>query len=213
MTQNHHRSVHPAPQLEIVPASRADTEPAAAVLAEAFATDPHVVDLLPHGDVLEALTLLWRRVVRETFAAGGHVYLAVPPGEDRPLGAALWAAPGTRVSLSRMLPGVATYARIFRTRFPDALATEYLTQRAQPTSPHWYLKALATVPPAQGTGVGSRLLEDRLLEIDRQHAGAYLEASTTGLVPYYERFGFRSRGPIACRGTVPAIGMWRPPAD
>lgn len=213
MTQNRNRSVHPLPRIEIVPASRADTERAVAVFAEAFATDPHVVGLLPHGDVLEALTLLWRRIVRETFAAGGHVYLAVSAGEDRPLGAALWDAPGTRVSFLRMLPGVVTYARIFRSRFPDALATEHLTQRAQPTSPHWYLKALATVPRAQGTGVGSRLLEDRLMGIDREHAGAYLEASTTELVPYYERFGFRSRGPIACRGTVPAIGMWRPPAD
>ncbi|WP_423445448.1 GNAT family N-acetyltransferase [Kocuria sp. KSNUG] len=213
MTQNSNRPVQPVPQLEIVPASRADTDRTAAVLAEAFATDPHVVGLLPHGDVLEALTLLWRRIIREAFAAGGHVYLAVRPGEERPLGAALWTAPGTKVSFPRMLPGVVSYARIFRTRFPDALATELLTQRAQPTSPHWYLKALATAPGAQGTGVGSRLLEDRLADIDRQHAGAYLEASTTDLVPYYERFGFRSRGPVACRGTVPAIGMWRPPAD
>lgn len=209
------KQMTPAPgtqPVEIVPASPSDAAGAAATLAEAFAGDAHVLGLLPRGEVTGSLTRLWRRIVHETFEAGGHVYLAVGEDRSRPEGVALWEAPESKVHLSQMLPGLLSYARVFRGRIADACITEFLTQRAHPRAPHWYLKALGTLPRAQGTGIGTRLLEDRLVAIDREHAGTYLEASTERLVPYYERFGFASRGPVPCRGTVPAVGMSRPPA-
>ncbi|WP_270259167.1 GNAT family N-acetyltransferase [Kocuria marina] len=198
-------------QIDILPAAAADTQRAAATLARAFSVDPHVVGLLPPGDVIGSLTVLWERIVRETLQAGGHAYLAERRGEEQPLGVALWEAPGSKVSIPRMLPGLLTYARVFRNRLPDALATEFLAHRQHPATPHWYLKAVGTLPDLQRTGVGSMLLNERLAHIDREHTGAYLEASTLDLVPFYSRFGFISRGPVPSRGTVPAIGMWRPP--
>ncbi|RKQ36182.1 GNAT family N-acetyltransferase [Kocuria tytonis] len=211
MSKNQEAPEGSARRIEIVTATPADTPGAAATLAAAFATDAHVVGMLPRGDVARPLTLLWERILLETFHAGGHAYLAVSPGESRPLGVALWEAPGSKVSIPQMLPGVVAYLRIFRSRFPDAFTTELLAQRAHPRTPHWYLKAVGTLPEAQGTGVGTRLVQERLAVVDRQRAGTYLEASTTDLIPYYERFGFVSRGPVPCRGTVPATGMWRPP--
>ncbi|RLY91150.1 GNAT family N-acetyltransferase [Kocuria tytonicola] len=211
MTDQQNSGETSAGQIEVVPAAPADTARAAATLGAAFAVDPHVVGLLPHGDVTASLTRMWERIVRETFGAGGHAYLAVRAGEQQPLGVALWEAPGSKVSLAGMIPGLLTYLRVFRHRVPDALITELLAHRAHPCAPHWYLKAVGTLPDVRGAGVGSLLIRDRLAAVDRQHVGAYLEASTADLVPYYERFGFRSRGPVPSRGTVDALGMWRPP--
>ena len=59
--------------VEIVPAAPSDLSRAAATLAAAFSVDPHVVGLLPRGDVGQPLTILWQRIVRETLDAGGHV--------------------------------------------------------------------------------------------------------------------------------------------
>lgn len=207
-TQSAHETT-PGP-VEIVQAAPSDIFRAAATLTAAFSVDPHVVGLLPRGDVGRPLTTLWERIVRETLDAGGHAYLAVTAGRTEPLGVALWEAPGSKVTLCGMAPGLLTYLRVFRNRFLDAAVTECLAHRAHPRAPHWYLKAVGTLPEAQGTGVGARLIRERLAEVDRQHVGAYLEASTEDLVPYYERFGFRSRGPVPCRGTVSAVGMWRP---
>ncbi|MDO4919992.1 GNAT family N-acetyltransferase [Kocuria sp.] len=212
MTHSERPRATDRPPFEIVRAVPGDTGRAAETLAAAFAVDPHVVGLLPHGDVDASLTRLWRRIVTETFQAGGHVYLALAPDRPEPLGVTLWEAPGSKVSLRGMLPGLSTYLRIFRTRFADAMTTEYLAHRAHPEAPHWYLKAVGTLPQARGAGVGDRLIRSRLAEVDREGTGAYLEASTEDLVPFYGRFGFERLGPVPCRGTVPAVGMWRPPA-
>lgn len=196
--------------VDVVRASLQDVDTAADVLARAFSVDPHVVGLLPRGDVLRPLTRLWRRILRETLAAGGHAYLARRRGAREVLGVALWEGPGEKVSLRQMVPGLLSYLSVFRQRFPDALVTERLAHEAHPDAPHWYLKAVGTVPEVRGEGVGTVLLNDRLREVDGEHVETYLEASTQDLVPYYARFGFVSRGPVPCRGTVPAIGMVRP---
>ncbi|CAL8897484.1 N-acetyltransferase [Kocuria varians] len=197
---------------EIVRATAEDVGAASEVLAQAFSEDPHVIGMLPRGDVSRALLRLWRRILKETLSAGGHAYLAKRPGHPEILGVALWEAPGYKVSLRQMAPGLASYLGVFKHRLPDAAVSEYLAHEAHPHGPHWYLKALATAPEVRGEGVGTRLLAERLPVIDGEHAEAYLEASTESLVPYYSRFGFVSRGPVPCRGTVPAVGMLRPAA-
>ena len=101
-TQSAHETT-PGP-VEIVPAAPSDLSRAAATLAAAFSVDPHVVGLLPRGDVGQPLTILWQRIVRETLDAGGHAYLAVTAGGAEPLGVALWEAPGSKVTLSEMAP-------------------------------------------------------------------------------------------------------------
>ncbi|WHF23713.1 hypothetical protein QJS66_05370 [Kocuria rhizophila] len=73
-------------------------------------------------------------------------------GEDRPWGAALWAAPALGLLVPDAPPAWRPTPGSSVPVSPD-VRDPYLTQRAQPTSPpDRYLKALATVPPAQGTG-------------------------------------------------------------
>lgn len=79
---------------------------------------------------------------------------------------------------------------------------------ARPTAPHFYLTLLGSHPSVAGSGIGGRLLSQSLEHVSAQGAPAYLEA-VDGLVPFYERFGFRVRHRFRlCDG--PAInGMWR----
>ena len=59
-----------------------------------------------------------------------------------------------------------------------------------PSSPHWYLLALATEEEFRGQGLAGRLLEDMLRRCDRSGQQAALETSIASNLTYYERFGF-----------------------
>jgi GNAT superfamily N-acetyltransferase len=108
------------------------------------------------------------------------------------------AAAGVRArrgrALSRVLPAVA------------ALGARH------PRPSHWYLSELAVDPPAQGHGVGSALLADRLTLCDRDGAAAYLENSNPRNTPLYERHGFRPLEEHRMGGDgPPVLLMWRDP--
>lgn len=200
----------------IVAAATADRDLVATVLAEAFSTDPHVIGLLPSGDIGAGLTRLFCAEFDETMAAGGHAYLALDSAagaDGTALGAALWHAPGARVPRGTALRSVPSHVRTFRRRILDAARSHHEFELHRPTAPHWYLKAVGTTQVARGRGVGSALLRERLRVVDREGTGAYLESSSRANVGIYERFGFVERGPIRAYGTSAAIAMWRPAAD
>lgn len=198
----------PAP-VTVVPAAVSDIAPAAAVLAEAFARDTHTVGLLPSGGISRRLNTLFTRVITEALKAGGHVYLARQTQNPNLLGVAVWEAPGQAVT-STPVTSIPDYARVFGTRVLDAARTDRAAHRHRPSVPHWYLRAIGTVPAARGLGVGTSLLGDRLSCADAAGVGAYLESSTPENVSYYQRFGFIERGRIPASGTTEPIGMWRP---
>jgi ribosomal protein S18 acetylase RimI-like enzyme len=81
-------------------------------------------------------------------------------------------------------------------------------EEARPTEPHHYLTLFGTDPAHRGRGEGQRLLRWNLDRIDAAGEPAYLEAED-GLVPLYERFGFRvlTRFELADGPTVNC--MWR----
>ncbi|KAF6251555.1 hypothetical protein COO60DRAFT_607850 [Scenedesmus sp. NREL 46B-D3] len=61
-----------------------------------------------------------------------------------------------------------------------------------------YLKLmlLAARPEAQGSGLGSAVLEAVVAAADRQQMPLYVEAAHDGLVPLYERYAFKPRGKL-----------------
>lgn len=198
------------PEVTIVPVTRSTPEQRllARVLAEAFTVDPYTVGLLPDGDPIHRLTRLFTRMVGESLRWRGEGYLAYAAGD--PVGGALWQPPGTTLQWWTMVSGAPTYLRVFGSRLADALRTELRVLERQPTTPHWYLRAIGAVPDAQQQGIGSALLRDRLRHVDAAGCSAYSEASTPRHVPFYGRFGFRSGGAIDTVGTVRCISMWRP---
>lgn len=93
----------------------------------------------------------------------------------------------------------------------DALseALQAAMAKYHPSEPHWYLWTLGADPSVQGQGYGAQLLEHRLAQIDARGEGAYLEASSPGLVPFYSRFGFEQIGMIEVEPVPPLVPMYR----
>lgn len=58
----------------------------------------------------------------------------------------------------------------------------------------WYLSIVGIAPPAQGAGLGSRMIEDVLRQTDAAGIPTYLETFTTRNIPFYERLGYRQAG-------------------
>jgi ribosomal protein S18 acetylase RimI-like enzyme len=176
---------------------------AASLLADAFATDPLFLDV--YGD-LRADPATRRRALRLTaweLAANrllGGKRRAVADGERlvgvaivetpqsalrRGVGAVLAAARYLPVALS--LPGAANRRLNRYGRDSRALA---------PRAPHHYLAMVGIRPDAQGTGLGSALLDDvvRLAQADPRSAGVGLDTENEANLAFYARHGFEPRG-------------------
>ena len=76
--------------------------------------------------------------------------------------------------------------------------------RYHPSEPHWYLPLMGVDPSQQGKGFGSALLQQALIQCDRDSKLAYLESSNPKNIPLYQRHGFELLGTIQA-GTSPSI--------
>ena len=186
----------------------------AAVLAEAFSTDPYTVSFFPEDRRGERLTHKFEDMVRAALrtAPGGEphgmVDLAVDPQGGAILAAALWATPSSPRGLT--VPAVVASApgllRVHGRHALDAVRTDAACERHRPPQPHWYLRELGTLPAARGRGAGSALVRHRQRRADG--LGLYLESSTRANVPFYERLGFAETGRVPAFGTEDLTSMW-----
>ena len=89
--------------------------------------------------------------------------------------------------------------------FSDALYIERMTnfeeiansfQKECVDFPHWYLTMIGVDPIHQGNGNGSKLLEIRLNEFDKNNLPCYLHTENEKNVKFYEQFGFELIGKI-----------------
>ena len=76
----------------------------------------------------------------------------------------------------------------------------------EPAEPEncWYLAMIGARPECQGQGVGTRLLECGLRDVDARRVNAYLHSSNPANIPLYQRFGFKLLGKIQS-GDAPAL--------
>ncbi len=63
--------------------------------------------------------------------------------------------------------------------------------RHEPRHQHWHLGPVGVLPPYQGKGIGSMLLERFCSEVDACKADAYLETDEDKNVRFYKKFGFK----------------------
>ncbi len=78
---------------------------------------------------------------------------------------------------------------------------------------HAYLNFVATLAEFQGKGMGRRLLESRLAELDAEGRPAYLEATTERSARLYESLGFQHMAETIDLPYGPSMyPMWREPA-
>lgn len=141
----------------------------------------------------------------------GGVYVA-----GAGVGAALWVPPGTQLVGDEQAEAFGR--ALLETAGDEAAAGRMarlfeLLDENHPHEPCWYLAFMGVEPPAQGRGIGSRLLVEVLSQADRDHVPAYLEAACPENVRLYERHGFRTIRELTVADSPALYAMWRPPAD
>ncbi len=188
------------PTITVRSADRDDLDEVARVLGLAFADDPVMRWLLPHGRRIDRL---FRILAGYQHGLDGGTDIAEQNG--RAVGAALWDRPGYRQPTRLNLAAAPRLVATLRARTHCGSALESSFHRHRPAGWFWYLAAVgATV---QGQGVGSALLAHRL---GRVAGPAYLESSNEANIALYERFGFRLTGEIRLPfGGPPCWPMYR----
>lgn len=133
---------------------------------------------------------------------------------DERSGAALWIPPGRwKVGAWDQLRLLPDAWRISGWRRLAAVGRASAgIARAHPRERHWYLLQLGVDPPAQGRGLGRRLLAPVLARCDAEGVGAYLETAKETNVAFYRRDGFEVRHEHVIPGGPTVWSMWRDPA-
>jgi ribosomal protein S18 acetylase RimI-like enzyme len=86
----------------------------------------------------------------------------------------------------RIIPGVGFDAAVKVRSWLDQWARYDLPQ------PHWHLGPVSVDSHLQGTGIGTRLMNEYCARVDATHANGYLETDKASNVTFYEKFGFET---------------------
>ena len=176
------------------------------VLAEAFCNDPLFVWEFPDDTARP-------RILRAMFAhITEHVYLPAGVSAFCEHGAALWQPPGVQLD-KQIEPGqAAAFVNAVEGQIGRLMSLVAVLEDAHPVEPHWYLPMIGVRPTAQGKGIGGRLLEFTLNQIDEQGDAAYLEATSPRNAALYERHRFEVVGELKVADSPTLFPMWRKPA-
>lgn len=200
-----------ADSARIAKLTEADVPRAVELLARAFDNDPFI-DWVARPDAKreEAIRMWFDVCLRRLTLPFGEVWVT---GDFS--GVSMWTPPGTfKVSLADQLRSVGQYVRGMQLRrMPARFAAFDQIERHHPKVPHFYLFFLGVDPERQGEGIGSRMMTNMLQRCDAENMPAYLEATHTGLIPFYARLGYQTLEPIALRFGGPVMyPMWREPS-
>ncbi|MCU0433985.1 MAG: GNAT family N-acetyltransferase [Bacteroidia bacterium] len=81
----------------------------------------------------------------------------------------------------------------------------------RPAYPHYYLFLIGTKPDSQGSGSGSKLLNELLQRAQDERKEVYLETSVDKNIPFYEKRGFVTFDTWLVReGYLIRFMRWRP---
>ena len=103
----------------------------------------------------------------------------------------------------RIVPGVGFEAAVRVRSWLDQWAKYDLSQ------PHWHLGPVSVDAHLQGTGIGTRLMNEYCSRLDATHTNGYLETDKASNVKFYEKFGFETVASAAVLET-PNWFMQRP---
>ncbi|MGH2442778.1 MAG: GNAT family N-acetyltransferase [Chloroflexota bacterium] len=78
-----------------------------------------------------------------------------------------------------------------------------------PAEPHGHLELVAVDAGLQGQGIGSRMLEAAVADMDTFSTGTHLETDTPENVRFYRKFGFEVREEASVLDVATSF-MWRP---
>jgi GNAT superfamily N-acetyltransferase len=195
---------HAPPALR--PATVDDVERLTGALAEAFQDDPIFGWLMPDEATRPArLRRLFGIELRRLVLVRGRAWTT-----NELAGAALSLPPRAW----RTPPHVAVLqGSAFGLRLPRAAGLLAAIEWRHLREPHYYFPVIGVAPPAQGRGLGSRLMRPTLDRCDAEGVPAYLEASSERNAVLYERLGFESKAQLRFAGSPPLRLMVRPPSS
>jgi GNAT superfamily N-acetyltransferase len=201
---------------EIRPARTDDADAIAAVLVAAFLDDPGAVifepDRVRREAILPAFFGAW---VRAAIADGGD--LVVPAG-PAVTGVASWFGPGLYGPSDGSLDAAGWREVLAAFGSSAAARMEAMTAELERQHdllapwPHLRLDFFGVQPGAQGTGIGSRLIEHGHRRADAADLPCYLETFTQRNVAYYGRRGWDVVATYRVGDGVPVYALVRPPS-
>jgi GNAT superfamily N-acetyltransferase len=196
-------------------ATPADSEAITDVLVASFLDDPGAVIFEPdRGRRAAILPSFFGAWVRAAIADGGDL---VVPDEPVVRGVASWFGPETYGPSDDALAAAGWDAVL--EAFGPAAAGRMLDmtselerhhERLMP-GPHLRLDFFGVRPEAQGSGIGSRLMEHGLRRADAAGLPCWLETFTERNVAYYGRRGWEVVATYRVAGGVPVYGLSRRP--
>jgi GNAT superfamily N-acetyltransferase len=192
----------------IQPATAADVQAVGRVISAAFHDDPVTQWIAPDEERRRAIGPPLFELYASAFVPLGETYLT----HDHS-GAALWAPPGQQPVGEDELEAFGQ--KVVDIAGEDAeriFEIEALFEAHAPSTPHFHLQLLGTLPEQQGRGIGSTLLTAMLDRCDSTGVPAYLEATSPQNRSLYERHGFVATGTMAPGGGPTLTAMWRDPA-
>ncbi|MEY4951717.1 MAG: hypothetical protein RL299_141 [Pseudomonadota bacterium] len=160
---------------------------AVATLAAAFQDDPALAWLIPDALARPGRLRSFMALVFDEHLRFGRI-LGTPGCEA----VTLWRPPG---SVHRHLPvwhpGALRYVPIFRSRLPQALATDGAIRKHLPRDEGWmYLKYAGVRPDCQGKGLGGLAIRAGLAEAAQAGVPSVLETATESNVALYRSLGY-----------------------
>lgn len=175
-------------KVQVVRLDRKDMSQAASVLGLAFADNPNTLTMVG-GDKAKARRLMEAVAAVMLGRRYSRVLVAIKDGQVvGVLNAAEW--PHCQLSLGEKLKTMPSMLRFLGRSVPKAMSVMSSMSKHDPRKPHLHLGPIGVLPDLQGKGIGSKMLEMCLGEVDRQAIPAYLEADVDKNVSLYERFGF-----------------------
>lgn len=190
---------------EVKVALSEDTDKCIAALTLAFVADPIMRWFFPDGqDYIQNFgEMMLRFGGDKAFENGTARYVGDYAG------AALWLPPGVEPEEE---PFMAWLAENFEGEKLETMGKllEQMYEYHPKDISLWYLAFLGMDTAHQNSGMGSILMKNCLLEVDKAGTIAYLESSNPQNVPFYERHGFEVMGKIEVDDAPPVHPMLRP---
>jgi GNAT superfamily N-acetyltransferase len=190
-------------------ATAADAPAIATTLSGAFHADPLWSWAFPDDG---------RRPAQYEVFFGLFVESAIPNGwvwtTDQAAAVAVWTPPGrnelSEEAEAKLEPFL--IAELGAHAEPVLQVMEQFDAARPESKNFYYLSLLGTHPDRRGRGLGMRLLEANLAQIDAESMPAYLESSNPANDARYERLGFKPRAKFSTpEGRHIITTMWREP--
>jgi GNAT superfamily N-acetyltransferase len=188
-----------------------DTDRIAQIAAAGFYDDPVMGWVFPDDSVrLQRLEAIFGGLVRDTLPDRGTIHLA--DGACT----AIWRDPTFehgRMAADRVQDESAEEAPMpfSEDELSRLIVLGSAMAASHPHEPHWYLNVVSTVPPMQGRGLGTAVLQPVLEQCDAEGVRAYLESTNPRNHSLYHRHGFVVAGEIRLEGGPSLTPMWRDP--